>query len=100
MNYNNNNKIHHTAATKSAKLNKIEEIIQSSSVIFEGPVEKNEMIQSGIFINKGTTDSTVPLAAKLHVGHFFIFSRLLVGLTSYLVYKHNRFGLWQTVKTL
>ena len=31
---------------------------------------------------------------------FFIFSRILVGLTSYLVYKHNRFGLWHTVKTL
>ena len=68
MNYNNNNST--TDATKSAKLNKIEEIIQSCSIIFGALVEKNEIIQPGIFINKGTTDSTVPVAAKLHVGHF------------------------------
>ena len=60
---------------KFAKLNKIEEIIQSCSVIFEAPVEKNEMILPGIFINKGTTDSTVPVAAKLQCWTFFLYSQ-------------------------
>ena len=66
---------HHnqTAATKSAKLNKIAEIIRSCSVIFEVQLEKNGMILPGIFINKGTTDSTVPVAAKLQCWTFFLY---------------------------